>query len=174
MYSQRVEHRCIHEPMTTTRQPGDRGLMLIGGFKLIEGSLLAVFALGVLRIPLQDLVDVIEGWKSLLHSDANSEFLGGLLQKLSAVSETELKQISGVILIFAGIFLTQGIGLMMKKRWAEYLTVIATGLVIPLELYEMIKHFAVAKLILLAINVAIVWFLIWVLRRRSGRDLEAA
>lgn len=148
--------------------------MFIGGFKLLEGLLLAVFAVGVLRVPRRDLTDAIESWRSLLNSDADNEFPGGLLQTLGTITESELKVFSGLILFFAAIFLTQGIGLMMKKRWAEYLTVIATALLLPLELYELIKHFAAAKLILLAINVAIVWYLIRVLKRQRARDMRAA
>src|SRR5438128_1107462 len=146
--------------MTKSRHPGDRGLLWIGGFKLLQGTLLAVFAVGVLRFVDQDVAQVVGNWINLLHFDAESGFIAELLQKLSLITDTQLRQLSGLTFVFAGVFLTEGVGLIMKKRWAEYLTVVATGSFIPIELYETIKQVGPVKLMLLGINVAIVWFLI--------------
>jgi uncharacterized membrane protein (DUF2068 family) len=65
--------------------------------------------------------------------------------------------------------LTEGIGLLLRRRWAEYFTVIVTGSFIPLELYELSRHISMTRLIVVAINVAVVWYLIVVLRR-GGRE----
>jgi len=43
--------------------------------------------------------------------------------------------------------LTEGVGLALRKRWAEYLTIIATSSLIPLEVYELIQHFSVMKIL---------------------------
>jgi len=54
---------------------------------------------------------------------------------------------------------TEGVGLAMRRRWAEYLTVIATGLLIPYEVYEVIHHVTLFKLGALLLNVAVVGYL---------------
>ena len=54
---------------------------------------------------------------------------------------------------------------MLRKRWAEYFTIITTGGHVPLELYELSKHVTVAKLGVLTINVAIVVYLVVHTRR---------
>jgi uncharacterized membrane protein (DUF2068 family) len=56
--------------------------------------------------------------------------------------------------------LTEGFGLLFRKRWAEYLTIIATGSFIPLEIYEIARHCSAARILLLIGNVAIVVYLI--------------
>ena len=54
---------------------------------------------------------------------------------------------------------TEGVGLAMRRRWAEYLTVIATGFLIPYEAYEVIRHVTLFKVGALLLNVAVVGYL---------------
>jgi uncharacterized membrane protein (DUF2068 family) len=54
---------------------------------------------------------------------------------------------------------TEGVGLAMRRRWAEYLTVIATGLLIPYEFYEVIRHVTLFKVGALLLNLAVVGYL---------------
>ena len=61
---------------------------------------------------------------------------------------------------------TEGVGLLLRKRWAEYFTIFATASFIPLEVYELIKHFSLAKIAVIVINGLVVWYLI--LRVREG------
>ena len=53
----------------------------------------------------------------------------------------------------------EGVGLAMRRRWAEYLTVIATALLIPYELYEVIRHVTLFKAGALLLNLAVVGYL---------------
>lgn len=54
---------------------------------------------------------------------------------------------------------TEGVGLAMRRRWAEYLTVIATGVLIPYELYEVVHRLTIFKAGALLLNVAVVGYL---------------
>jgi uncharacterized membrane protein (DUF2068 family) len=54
---------------------------------------------------------------------------------------------------------TEGVGLAMQRRWAEYLTVIATGIAIPYEAYEVIHRVTLFKVGALLLNVAVVAYL---------------
>jgi uncharacterized membrane protein (DUF2068 family) len=60
---------------------------------------------------------------------------------------------------YAALEGTEGVGLAMRRRWAEYLTVIATGLLIPYELYEVIRHVTLFKVGALLLNLAVVGYL---------------
>ncbi|HEY8642773.1 MAG TPA: DUF2127 domain-containing protein [Candidatus Dormibacteraeota bacterium] len=64
---------------------------------------------------------------------------------------------------------TEGIGLAMRRRWAEYLTVVATGLLIPYEVYELFHHPTLFKAGALLLNVAVVGYLAW--RKRLFVDV---
>jgi uncharacterized membrane protein (DUF2068 family) len=66
---------------------------------------------------------------------------------------------------YAALLLTEGVGLALGKRWAEYFTIIATASFIPLEIYQIFHHANMTKIVLLLINVAVVWYLALELRR---------
>ena len=154
--------------MREPRHNTERGLKWIGVFKLLIGLLLALVATGVLAFVHQDVAAIVEHWVSRLHLDPESRSIAALLEQLDLVEDRHLQVLSGVTFAYAGLQLTEGVGLLMKKRWAEYLTVIATASLIPIEIYEVIIHFNWWKLILLIVNVGIVWFLIRALKRSPG------
>jgi uncharacterized membrane protein (DUF2068 family) len=68
--------------------------------------------------------------------------------------------------------LTEAIGLWLRRAWAEWFTVIATGSLVPFELWELVtrppgRRMAIG--ITLALNVAIVWYLVWLLRAKLAK-----
>ena len=71
----------------------------------------------------------------------------------------QLRELSVGTFIYAGLYLTEGLGLVTRKHWAEYLTTLSTALFIPLEAYEMYRHFTWVRLVLLLVNAAIVCYL---------------
>jgi uncharacterized membrane protein (DUF2068 family) len=74
----------------------------------------------------------------------------------------------GVASIAYGVLeLVEGVGLWKRRRWAEYLTIIATSLLVPLEIYELAHHATLLKVGGLIVNLAIVAYLVHVLRRRE-------
>ena len=54
---------------------------------------------------------------------------------------------------------TEGVGLAMRRRWAEYLTVIATGVLIPFEAYEVVHKVTLFRVGALLLNLAVVGYL---------------
>ena len=158
--------------MNQIQRTGERGLKWIGGFKLLMGVLLAIVATGVLSFIHRDVEAVVEHWVEVLRFDPENRYIAALLGKLGMVDDTKLKQLSGLTFVYAAILLTEGVGLLMKKKWAEWLTVVASGGFIPLEVYEVFKNFGLWKLLLLLINVWIVWFLLGVLKRQHERAIS--
>jgi uncharacterized membrane protein (DUF2068 family) len=69
--------------------------------------------------------------------------------------------------LYAGLFATEGVGLLLRKRWAEYFTIVTTGGLIPIEVFELTRHFTTTRLVVLILNVLTVWYL--VARVRSPR-----
>jgi uncharacterized membrane protein (DUF2068 family) len=64
--------------------------------------------------------------------------------------------------------LVEGTRLWLDQLWAEYLTVIATSILIPFEIYELVRHPSVWKGGGIAVNIAIVIYLAQLLRRRMA------
>ena len=61
---------------------------------------------------------------------------------------------------YAALFFAEGIGLFLRKHWAEYLVVIVTASLLPLELWELFHKFALWKVAAVAGNLLIVSYLI--------------
>ena len=156
-----------------TQHNRERGLKWIGGFKLFMGLLLTVVATGVLALIHKDVEAVVAHWVSLLRFDPENRHIAALLAQLGLLEDKQLKEIGGFTFVYAGLLLTEGVGLLMKKRWVEFLAVIATASFIPLEIHEVIKRFGFGRLSLLIINVGIVWFLLRSLKREPGSSLAA-
>ena len=154
---------------TTRRHSGDAGLWLIGGFKLAKGLLLLVVGVGVLRLLHRDVADVLASWIAQLHVDPENRYVDRALSAALSLDDRRLKQISVGTFAYSALLLTEGIGLLLRQRWAEYLTVIVTGSFIPLELYELAKRITLTRLTVIGINVAIVWYL--VARLRQGHEV---
>ena len=62
-------------------------------------------------------------------------------------------------MLYAALEATEGVGLAMRRRWAEYLTVIATAILIPYEAYEVVRHPTLFKVGALLLNLAVVGYL---------------
>ena len=77
--------------------------------------------------------------------DPDNRYIHGILVRIFRVTPKQLKELSVGTFIYAGLFLTEGMGLLLRKHWAEYFTIITTGLFIPLEIYELVRHFTVTK-----------------------------
>jgi len=146
-----------------------RGLMVIAAFKLFKG--LALLAVGIAAHTLmhRDLVIEAQHWVDLFRIDPHNHYLHLLLEKLSSVDAKRLRELSLGTFFYAGVFLTEGIGLALRKRWAEYLTIISTATFIPLEIYEFVKHASILKFLLFLVNIAVVIYLVRELKRNPKK-----
>jgi uncharacterized membrane protein (DUF2068 family) len=142
-----------------------RGLMLIAAFKLLKGFALLAVAIGALRLLHRDVAGVADQWINAFRVDPHNHYIHWLLAKLANVDDRKLRELSVGTFIYAAVFLTEGTGLALSKRWAEYFTIITTSSFLPLEVYEIIHHATIAKVVALFINIAVVAYLVRELRR---------
>jgi uncharacterized membrane protein (DUF2068 family) len=146
----------------------DRLLRLIAVFKFLKAASLIAVSVGVFRLLHKDLGQVVEHWVKALKLDPGNHFVEAALERTAQVSPRQIKELGLGSLIYAALFLTEGTGLWLRKRWGEWLTVVITSTLVPLEIYEIHRHPNVAKVVVLGMNVAIVAYL--VRRIRSLQD----
>jgi len=106
--------------------------------------------------------------------DPRRPFFHRIVAYLHHLHASELR-IAAIVAIGYGVLeLVEGTGLWLDQLWAEYLTVIATSLLLPLELYEIVHRPSVWKAAGIVVNIAIVAYLAYLLRRRvrNSRMLE--
>ena len=149
--------------MQSKRSHG-RGLRLIAAFKLLKGFALLALGIGALRLLHTDVAAIVEHWINVFRVDPHNHFINRLLEKLSILDDRRLKELSIGTFVYSAIFFTEGIGLALQKRWAEYFTIITTASLLPLEVYEIAKHASAGKILALLINLAVVAYLVNELR----------
>lgn len=146
-----------------------RGLRLIAAFKLLKGLALLALGIGALKLLHKDVEALVEHWINIFQVDPNGHYVRLVLAKLSILDDRRLKELSVGTFFYSAVFLTEGTGLALGKRWAEYLTIISTASLLPLEIYELAKHASVGKVLALVINLAVVAYLVFELRRFPKR-----
>lgn len=145
------------------------GLILIGIFKLVKGLLLLAVGIGALKLLHKDIGEVVTRWVEALRVDPDNHFIHRILSKVFSVTPKQLKELSAGTFIYAALLLTEGIGLLLQKHWAEYFTVITTAGLIPLEIFELYKYLTALKVAILVVNILIVWYLVQRIRTHGGK-----
>jgi uncharacterized membrane protein (DUF2068 family) len=148
-------------------------LILIGVFKLLKASLLIAVALGVHHLLRGDIATTLEKWVHAVRIDPHNHYIHAAISSITGLPPRRLEELSVGTFAYGALFFIEGLGLLFRKRWAEYLTVISTTGLLPLELYELVHRPTVAKAILLAGNLLIVVYLVYnLLRTRAAARLH--
>ena len=186
-------------PSATTAHAGNRALMAIALFKLVKAAMVFAAAFGLFRMVNKDTAVEVRKIIHVFRIQDDSKIAKAILLKANVIDNPK-KRIYGGLLVFYGLlFSVEGIGLLARKRWAEYFTIVLTATGIPIELYEIFhrtKHathgvagqlvpeaqmhlfvfdrWFIFKVLALVLNVAILWFLIAYVRRNDPHRLKEA
>ena len=142
-------------------------LRTIAVYKLVKVLLLLALAYGEVRLSDASLAAKLVTWASARPLGLEHDVATRFLEWFSGLSASRLHALRIVTLAYAAVFATEGIGLWMQKGWAEWLTVIITASLIPLEVWELIFRPTAGKAAVLIANLAIVIYLAWHVRSRS-------
>jgi uncharacterized membrane protein (DUF2068 family) len=143
----------------------DSGLLAIGLLKLFEAAFFFLVGIGVIHFIHRDLGDAATRLAERLRMDMDGRVVTWVLDRLDDVTAHRLKQIGIATFFYAGLRVTEGVGLVMEKVWAEYLTVGVTMSFLPWELYEICRRLDWIRVCLLVVNLIVLAYLLWWLRR---------
>lgn len=93
---------------------------------------------------------------------------------LFSLSSGTLTDVGIALLAYAALEGAEAVGLWLTKRWAEYLTFVATTVLLPLEIYEIVHSATVLKVLGFLINLAVVIYLLFAKRLFGLRGGGAA
>lgn len=142
-----------------------RALRVIAAYKLLKASLLLVVAATAFRLANAANLLAFSDWVLGLPIYRGHVLLVDTIDRLFALGPRKFIAIGIATCVYAGVFVVEGWGLWRGRRWAEYLTVIVTLSLIPIELYEIARHVTPLKIATLVVNLAIAAYLIVLLRR---------
>jgi uncharacterized membrane protein (DUF2068 family) len=126
-----------------------------------------------LRRAFYRVADAVQGSSIGPHHHAHG-FLGSL-EHIFELRSSTLYAVAAAAAGYAVIEGVEAVGLWYQKRWAEYLTFIATTLFLPYEVYELSRAVSAFKVIAFIINIAIAVYLLYAKRLfglRGGAEAE--
>ena len=88
------------------------------------------------------------------------QILQDILNQIANLSARSVLLIAIGSVLYGLLEILEATGLILRRRWAEYLVVVATGFGIPIEIHEVFVHLTWLRLALLVINVAVVMYLV--------------
>jgi uncharacterized membrane protein (DUF2068 family) len=154
--------------------PGrNQWLIAIGVLKLLKAVLFVSMGFGIIKLLHKDIADVLLRAALALRFDPENRIVNVLLEKSTLLSPHMLKEISFGIFAYAVLDTIEGIGLVLEKSWAEYFTLILTGSFLPWEIYEIIRHVTVLKVVVVLLNLAVFVYLAWVVYQKVRNRSEA-
>jgi len=131
---------------------GFRGLLIAG---------LGAWALITRHLNVAEAVEEIQEQVNLSGTAWWQKLGTSTLHSVLQLTPSNIELIATIAVFYGALELTESAGLILRRRWAEYLVVIATGVGIPLEVSELARHFTVVKVVVTAVNIAVVVYLVW-------------
>jgi uncharacterized membrane protein (DUF2068 family) len=146
-------------------------LRLIAIYKLFHAAVFIAVGFGLLRLrhhnPVEVLrkgIEFIDTYVSHYHLNPENRFVDWLLASAGSLTSHQFAFFGYTAFFYAALFAAEGIGLYLRKHWAEYLVIIVTGSLLPFELYALSLKLALWKFVAVAGNLAILAYLVHRLR----------
>ena len=158
----------VFKSSSPSKKGTSRLIRVIAVFKLFKAVLLTCLGFGAFRLLNPVVGQRLTHWVGSFAWNYNRDFVMSGLTKLTGLKSIQLEALGIGAFLYAILFTVEGIGLWFEKRWAEYLTVIATGSLLPLELYEVYRKFTYSRVFTLLLNLLVFIYLIRVVRHRAA------
>ena len=141
----------------------DRVVLLIAIFKFAKAIALIAAGIGAFRLVNPAVAARVEVWLAHVQLAPGRR----IIAFLSGASDGKIEALGGLAFAYAALFLVEGTGLFLRKRWGEWFTIIVTGSLLPFEIYEIFKNVSAAKVATAIINLAVVIYLVIRVRKRA-------
>ena len=162
-------------PVIVVKPPVKRAptLYFIVGIKLLKSVAALLFAIGAYSLTDNNLPDEFRKLLEFLHLDPEKKFFLELADRIGEITPTNLKWVAAGSVVYSLFMLLQAVGLAMRVSWIVWLVIAESAFFIPIELFELVRrhtpnpenhphffsHPKIGVALILAANVAIVWYL---------------
>jgi len=145
-------------------------LTAIALFKFVKATLLAsIGTMGVVFGRDWQALYAVDDAGNRTRVQALSRAIHRVVAAITHLDEKDFEWLRAGMFAYAAVFIVEGVGLWLSKRWAEWLTVVVTASFVPIELYEIFEKATVLRVLSLLVNLAIVVYLVARRLRERGR-----
>lgn len=142
-----------------------RTLRLVAVMEAVKGAIVFGAGFGLLALLHRDVRHVAESLVTRLHIDPERHFAGVFLNAASKVTDAKLWGLAALALVYSVIRFAEGYGLWFNRRCAAWLGAASGAIYVPVEVYELWHKPGALKVATLVLNLAVVAYLVWTLRR---------
>jgi uncharacterized membrane protein (DUF2068 family) len=146
-----------------------RGVGIVAVVEAAKGVLVLGAGLELFALVHRDVQAIAERIVEHFHFNPASRYPRILLDAAGALSDERLMVLAMGAIAYATVRFIEAYGLWLQRRWAEWFAVVAGGLYIPIEIYELVRRVTWIRFGLLAVNVAVVVYLALVLWQTRGQ-----
>ena len=137
-----------------------------------KGELVLLASFGLLSLVHHDVRSLAEHLCMWLHLNPTHKYPGLFLQAASQITDARLVGLAALALLYALMREIEAYGLWYERAWAEWFALVAGGIYLPIEIYELCRGATWMKAVALLINLVIVVYMgyvIWSSRSDHGR-----
>lgn len=149
-----------------------RALVVIALYKFVKMAACVLLAATAFNLVRPEVAMHFEHWLESLTWATRYGIVTRLINWLLGLGPTQFRIFGVAAIGYAALYAVQGVGLWLGKRWAEYLVVIETCLLLPFDSWELLHRFSALKLAVLVANVVVVVYLIRLLRRHAQKTAD--
>jgi uncharacterized membrane protein (DUF2068 family) len=151
-----------------------QALRAVAVFEFFKGIFVLLMGLCALMLVHRDVWVVAESLLALLHINTDRHFAQVFLDYADNVTDPHLWAAARVTFAYAALRFTEGYGLWRARPWAEWVAFISGTLLLPLEVRELIRGVTTLRSVLFLGNLAIVLYMLYVLRSNYLQRRNAA
>src|SRR4051812_46813835 len=115
-------------------------LVLIGLFRLLKALFLIATGIATLRLLKPGAGGALFAWIRQLPIMPGHDYVMRMAAKITHLPPKRITELAIGAFAYAAVFIAEGTGLVMRRVWAEWLTVVVTTSFIPFEIYETFKR----------------------------------
>jgi len=139
---------------------GERFLKYIIVYKGLMGLLeMAFAAIFISSYDGEHSRDSLNSLAVSFNLDPDNRIISSTIENAGALGSDTVTAIAVFIFVVGAVNCVEAVGLHFRYRWAEWLTVIATGVFIPFELYEVMDSASALKVAILVLNTMVVYYI---------------
>ncbi|HKM84826.1 MAG TPA: DUF2127 domain-containing protein [Terriglobales bacterium] len=137
-----------------------KGVRTVAAWEFLKGIVVFLAGLGVFRFRHKDIWGLAESLLEFLHVNPHAHFVGVFIDLVYRVSDMRLWKIAVVAAVYVSLRFVEAYGLWYVRPWAEWIAIASGSLYIPFEVADLLRRPDWIRLLILAINVAIVLYMV--------------
>lgn len=149
-------------------------MRVVASFEFVKGVFVLMIGLSALLLMRQDVWVIAESLLALLHISTDRHSAQLFLDFADSVTEARLWTAVWLALIYSALRFTEAYGLWKERVWAEWVALTSGALLLPLEIHGLMRGITVVRTVIFLGNIAVVVFMLYLIRANPRRRARAA